>query len=40
MISTRLIKLERAKNDKYMTYQTERARNDTYMNYKTDESEE
>ena len=35
MISTRLIKPERSRNDKYKTYQTERARNDKYKTYQT-----
>ena len=37
MISTRLIKPERARNDKYMTDQIEGARNEMYKIYQADE---
>ena len=40
MICTRIIKSERASNDKYKTFQLGRARNDKYKTYLTVESQE
>ena len=40
MISTRLIKPERARNDKYKTYQTVKNQNDMYETYQTGKSQE
>ena len=40
MISTRLIKSERARNDKYVTYKPERASSDKYKTYQTGKRQE
>ena len=40
MVSTRSIKPERVKNDKYKTNQTEKSRNEKYETYQTRKSQE